>query len=86
MYSVVQDVKTGAVDPNWIRRLSDGAFISANPVNGDYRQFLAWQQAGGKLQQTDPFYSPYVAPQLTPEQIQQQINSLQQQLDNITES
>jgi hypothetical protein len=63
MYSIVQDPQTGATKEGYIRRLSDGAHIPNDPRNMDYRAFLEWQDAGGVLQQTDPLYVPYVAPE-----------------------
>jgi hypothetical protein len=34
-------------DNQSVLRLEDGATIPFDPGNGDYRRFLAWQEAGG---------------------------------------
>jgi hypothetical protein len=46
-----------------VRRLEDGATIPFDPGNGDYQQFLAWQEAGGV---PEPAPAPPVVAPLTP--------------------
>jgi hypothetical protein len=62
MFTVIQDVTTGAIQDGVIRRLSDGAVIPVNGDNRDYREFLEWIELGGELQRTDPHYSPRIEP------------------------
>ncbi len=35
--------------PTIIQRVSDGAFIPADPMNSDYQEFLKWQKAGNTI-------------------------------------
>ncbi|CAN5264500.1 hypothetical protein BH10PLA2_BH10PLA2_00760 [soil metagenome] len=30
------------INPNVVRRTTDGAFIPADPMNADYQTYLAW--------------------------------------------
>lgn len=46
-----------------VHRLTDGAFIPADPDNSDYTAYLAWLGAGNKPEPADP-----VAPQV-PQQV-----------------
>jgi hypothetical protein len=48
-----------------IKRLSDGAFIPNDPGNRDYREYLAWVEAGN-MPDPAPVLEP--APVLTTEQ------------------
>ena len=40
-------------DPEMVIRLSDGAWIPFNPANSDYRDYLAWLDAGHQPQAAD---------------------------------
>jgi hypothetical protein len=48
-------------DNTSIRRLSDNAFIPADERNRDYREYLAWVEAGNEPLPPDPI--PVVVPQ-----------------------
>lgn len=37
-----------------VRRLADGAAVPPDPLNGDYREYLAWVAAGNTAQPADP--------------------------------
>ena len=41
-------------DTDSIRRLSDNAFIPADPANTDYAEFLRWQAEGNTPEPADP--------------------------------
>ncbi|MDX2074713.1 MAG: hypothetical protein SFX19_10195 [Alphaproteobacteria bacterium] len=84
-YSIVQNVETGAEDPNWIRRISDSAFIPKDPQNRDYREFLAWQDSGGEILSEDPLYVPYVKPTANKEQLLAQLADIKAQIEALPE-
>jgi hypothetical protein len=39
---------TLSMDPNVVVRDEDGAFIPADPANGDYQAYLAWLDQGNE--------------------------------------
>lgn len=47
MYKKILDPTTKAPTDAGIIRLSDGAYIPADPLNTDYVEYLAWVSAGG---------------------------------------
>jgi hypothetical protein len=49
------------LDESGIRRIADHATIPANPGNRDYREYLAWVEAGNEPLPADPV--PVVVPQ-----------------------
>jgi hypothetical protein len=51
-----------------IKRLSDGAFIPNDPGNRDYREYLAWVEAGNMPEPAPAPPEPEPAPVLTTEQ------------------
>lgn len=77
MYSVVQNVKTGEVRSDYIRRISDGAFIPTTDGNRDYEEYLLWAtEESNVLIQIDPFYAPYVERTETLQDLQAQLVEL----------
>ena len=45
MYQQVKD-RTGNVDPNFIRRTADNAFIPNDPLNKDWLAYQSWLADG----------------------------------------
>ena len=45
MYKQVKNQITGKISDN-VQRISDSAFIPADPANTDYQQYLAWVAEG----------------------------------------
>lgn len=46
MYRQIIDHLTSAVSTREIQRVSDGAVIPFNELNGDYQEYLQWLAAG----------------------------------------
>ena len=52
MYKKINDVITNK-EANTIKRLSDNAFISKDPANRDYIEYLEWVADGGVPEPAD---------------------------------
>lgn len=51
MYQQVKHHITGEVVNNLVLRVSDNAFIPFDEQNKDYKEYLAWLEAGNTLQE-----------------------------------
>ena len=52
MYKFVNDVLTGS-PINFVKRLSDNAFIPFDPANTDYQEYLKWLAEGNEPSPAD---------------------------------
>lgn len=53
------------INSNIVHRLSDNTFISQDPANADYQQYLKWLEEGNEPLPPDPIPEPTP---LTPQQ------------------